>query len=203
MNSATRILIVDDHPFFSAGIRDALQPYPEYEVVATLEDGEQVMDSLTAYLPDIVILDINLPGINGLELLSQIKKKHSFIRIMILSMYMPGDVQLDMDNSSLDAYVIKNSGTETLLNALSALTSGNRFFDPIIHKNNHHSADKFSQRLKLSTREKDIIALLKEGLTSKEIAEKLFISELTVQTHRKNIMTKLEVRNVAELLKKV
>lgn len=203
MNSTIRILIVDDHPFFSAGIRNALLPYPEYEIVATLEDGNQVMDSLALHKPDIIILDINLPGINGLQLLPIIKKKYPATRIMILSMYMPEDVQLDLTNTTLDAYVIKNSGTETLLNALHELKNGSRFFDPIINKDNHHSTDKFSQRLKLSSREKDIIALLKEGLTSKEIAEKLFISELTVQTHRKNIMTKLGVRNVAELLKKV
>lgn len=203
MSLVIRILIVDDHPFFSAGIQNALLPYPEYEIVATLEDGNQVMDSLSQHKPDIIILDINLPGINGLELLPLIKKKYPATRIMILSMYMPEDVQLDLTNTSLDAYVIKNSGTETLLMALNELKEGNRFFDPIINKDNHHSSDKFSQRLKLSSREKDIIVLLKEGLTSKEIAEKLFISELTVQTHRKNIMNKLEVRNVAELLKKV
>lgn len=203
MISVIRILIVDDHPFFSAGIVNALQPYPEYQVIATLEEGNQVLDSLQTHQPDILILDINLPGITGLELLPKIRKEFPGTKIMILSMYMPEDVQLEEENPGFDAYVIKNSGTDTLLSALQELKNGNRFIDPIINKNNHHSTDKFSQRLKLSSREKDIIRLLKEGLTSKEIAEKLFISQLTVQTHRKNIMTKLNVRNVAELLKKI
>jgi DNA-binding NarL/FixJ family response regulator len=203
MKSTTRIIIVDDHPFFSDGIINALQPYQQYQVAGAFHHGHDVLPQVKNLCPDIIILDINLPGITGLELLTPLKKDFPQLKIMLLSMYMPSDVQLGPDNELIDAYVLKNSGTETLLAALQELTAGKRFFDPTIKNNNHHSQDKFSQQLKLSSREKDIIRLLKEGLTNREVAAKLFISELTVKTHRKNIMAKLGVRNLAALLKKI
>lgn len=203
MKSITRILIADDHPFFSDGIINALQPYPQFRVLETINQGNDVLPKVNQLNPDIIILDINLPGKTGLELLPLLKKDFPELKIMLLSMYTPSDVQLAPDNELVDAYVLKNSGTETLLAALHALTAGNRFFDPTIKNTNQHSHDKFSQQLKLSSREKDIIQLLKEGFTSREIAAKLFISELTVKTHRKNIMAKLDARNVAEILKKI
>lgn len=203
MKSIYHILIVDDHPFFIDGIINALAPFPEFKVTQTLQNGNDVLNQLANTRPDIIILDINLPGKTGLELLPLVKQQYPGIKIMLLSMYVPADVQLSPDNRFIDAYVLKNSGTEILVNALYAILKGNQFWDPLIKKNSLHGSDRFSQQLKLSSREKDIIQLLKEGLTSKKIAEKLFISELTVKTHRKNIMKKLEVKNIAELLLKI
>lgn len=202
MKPTNRILLVDDHPFFSEGLMNALRPHPEYIVVSSIQSGNDVMAAVRANEPDVLILDINLPGINGLELLPGLKQKYPQLKIMLLSMYMPADIRLDPEKQPIDAYVLKNSGTDILLAALEQVTAGERFFDPNIQSTNHHANDNFSRKLKLSSRELEILQLLKDGYSNKEISQKLFLSELTVKTHRKNIMTKMGARNIADLLRK-
>ncbi len=202
MKPTNRILLVDDHPFFSEGLMNALRPHPEYIVVSSIQSGNDVMAVVRANEPDVLILDINLPGINGLELLPGLKQKYPQLKIMLLSMYMPADIRLDPEKQPIDAYVLKNSGTDILLAALEQVTAGERFFDPNIQSTNHHANDNFSRKLKLSSRELEILQLLKDGYSNKEISQKLFLSELTVKTHRKNIMTKMGARNIADLLRK-
>ncbi len=202
MKQPNRILIVDDHPFFSEGLINALRSYPEYQVCGTIQLGTEVMSAIKQLTPTILILDINIPGINGIELLPQIKKEFPAVKIIILSMYLPADIRMQPEKEPIDAYVLKNSGIDTLLTALAELENNKRFFDPLITKNNLHSGDNFSRKLKLSTRELEILQLLREGYSSKEISQKLFLSELTVKTHRKNIMAKMDAKNVADLLRK-
>ncbi len=202
MKPTIRLLIVDDHPFFSEGLSNALRPHPEYLVVNSVQSGNDVMSALLHDEADILILDINLPGINGLDLLPRIKQKYPRLKIMLLSMYMPADIRLEPEKQPIDAYVLKNSGTDILLAALEQLKAGERFFDPNIQSTNHHANDNFSRKLKLSSREQEILQLLKDGYSNKEISQKLFLSELTVKTHRKNIMTKMGARNIADLLRK-
>ncbi len=202
MKPTNRILLVEDHPFFSEGLINALRPHPEYIVVSSVQTGDAVMNAVRLNEPDILILDINLPGINGLELLPLLKQKYPQLKIMLLSMYMPADIRLDPEKQPIDAYVLKNSGTDILLAALEHVTAGERFFDPNIKSTNHHANDNFSRKLKLSSREQEILQLLKDGYSNKEISKKLFLSELTVKTHRKNIMTKMGARNIADLLRK-
>jgi two-component system secretion response regulator SsrB len=202
MKPTNRILLVDDHPFFAEGLINALRPHPEYIVVSSIHSGSEVMAAVRTNDPDVLILDINLPGINGLELLPDLKQKYPQLKIMLLSMYMPADIRLDPEKQPIDAYVLKNSGTDILLAALEQVTAGERFFDPNIQSTNHHANDNFSRKLKLSSREQEILQLLKDGYSNKEISQKLFLSELTVKTHRKNIMTKMGARNIADLLRK-
>ncbi len=202
MKPTNRILLVDDHPFFSEGLINALRPHPEYIVVSSVQTGDAVMNAVRLNEPDILILDINLPGINGLDLVPLLKQKYPQLKIMLLSMYMPADIRLDPEKQPIDAYVLKNSGTDILLAALEQVTAGERFFDPNIQSTNHHANDNFSRKLKLSSRELEILQLLKDGYSNKEISQKLFLSELTVKTHRKNIMTKMGARNIADLLRK-
>ncbi|MBY0477188.1 MAG: response regulator transcription factor [Chitinophagaceae bacterium] len=202
MKQTIRILIVDDHPFFSEGLINALGSYPEYIVVAAIQNGNDVASAIKQYEPDILILDLNLPGTNGVALFPRLKKDFPALKIMILSMYMPADIRMQPEKELIDGYVVKNSGTDVLITALHELASGNRYFDPIIKSSNHHSGDDFSRKLKLSSRETEILQLLKEGYSNKEISQKLFLSELTVKTHRKNIMAKMDAKNIADLLRK-
>ncbi len=202
MKQPNRILIADDHPFFSEGLINALRPFPEYIVVDTVQAGAEVLSAVKKHIPEILILDINLQDISGVDLLPQLKKEFPLLKIMILSMYMPADIRIHPEKEPIDAYVLKNSGTDTLLTALNELVKGNLFFDPLIKSNNHHSNDDFSRKLKLSSREIEILELLREGYSNKEIAEKLFLSELTVKTHRKNMMAKMDAKNIADLLRK-
>ncbi len=202
MKQTIRILIVDDHPFFSEGLINALRSYPEYIVVAAIQNGNDVSTAIKQHGPDILILDLNLPGTNGVALFPRLKKEFPALKIMILSMYMPADIRMQPEKELIDGYVVKNSGTDVLITALHELASGNRYFDPIIKTSNHHSGDDFSRKLKLSSRETEILQLLKEGYSNKEISQKLFLSELTVKTHRKNIMAKMDAKNIADLLRK-
>lgn len=202
MKQTIRLLLVDDHPFFSEGLTNALRADPSYQVVASVQSGEEVIAAIRTHEPDMLVLDINLPGKNGLELLPELKQKFPSLKIMILSMYMPADIRLHPEKEPIDAYVLKNSGTDILLAALDTMRNNERFFDPNIQSTNHHSSDDFSRKLKLSSREIEILQLLKDGYSNKEIAQKLFLSELTVKTHRKNIMSKMGARNIADLLRK-
>ena len=201
MKPVTRLLIADDHPFFVDGLINAIRSYPQYDVVAAVHNGDEVETALKKHEPHILILDINLPGKTGLELIPRLKQKNAALKILVLSMYMPADIRLFETNDEVDAYVLKNSGTQTLLNALGQLTDGKRYWDPAIKTINHHSKDAFSSNLKLSSREKEILQLLRDGLSNKQISVQLFLSELTVKTHRKNMMAKLGARNIVELLR--
>ena len=202
MKESIRILIADDHPFFIDGVINALRTSPQYLIVATPHDGNLVNAAVKEHNPDIVLLDINMPGKDGIELCKEIKRQWPAIKVILLTMYMPSDVHLDLENELVDGYILKNSGSNILLHALEEVSQGLRYFDPNIHTQNHHSSDNFTNRLKLSTREKEILQLLTAGLSNKEIAAHLFLSEMTIKTHRKNIMGKLDAHNLADLLRK-
>ncbi len=202
MSQPFRILIADDHPFFSDGVINALLPYKQYEVVSNVTNAADVISAIPTSQPHIIILDINMPGQNGLELIGRLRNMWPHIKILVLSMYMPSDINLQPEKAGIDAYVLKNSGTETLLTALAEICKGEKYFDANIQRQNHHSDDGFSKVLKLSSREKEILQMIKDGNSTNDIAEALFISVLTVKTHRKNIMAKMDVKNVAGLIKK-
>jgi DNA-binding NarL/FixJ family response regulator len=151
---------------------------------------------------DFLLLDINLPPYNGLELLTKIKEEYRGLKIMILSMYQPSDIGLNLANFKGDAYVLKISGKNILEEALEGMKKGELYLDPNIIVA-HTFEDSFTQQLRLTKREKEIISLIAIGKTSKEIAEALFVAELTIKTHRKNIGKKLGTKNVADLILKM
>lgn len=202
MKENIRILLADDHPFFTDGVKTTLQAYPVYTIVAAIHDGLAVVKAVKEYNPQIVLLDVNMPGKDGIEITREIKKLMPETKVILLTMYMPSDIQLNPDDKLVDGFVLKNSGSEILLSALEYVSFGFRYFDPTIKLLNHHSSDNFTTRLKLSSREKEILQLLIAGYSNKEIAAQLFLSEMTIKTHRKNLMSKMDVHNLAELMQK-
>jgi DNA-binding NarL/FixJ family response regulator len=194
--------IAEDHPFFSKGVANALGLSKKYAIAGCIEKADDILPHLREHEPSILLLDINMSGQNTLSLLPAIKKQHPTLKIIILSMYQPGEVDYGASAKYIDAYVLKNSGAEILQHALTAVGENQKYMDPNTASTPGDNADRFSNKLKLSSREKEILALLKEGLPNKAIGERLFISELTVKTHRKNIMHKMECRNLAELIRK-
>ena len=202
MKQTLTILLADDHPFFTEGVSNALRDSRNYEIIATAGSGPEVMESMERKPADILLLDVNMPGINGLDLSKAIRKKWPDVKIILLTMYSPADLGISPETDVFDGFVLKNSGTGILLEALEQVGQGHRYMDPGAGSLNPHAEDPFSKSLKLSTREKEILQLLIAGLSNKEIASRLFLSELTIKTHRKNIMSKLGAHNLAELLRK-
>jgi DNA-binding NarL/FixJ family response regulator len=202
MNIPIKIFIAEDHPFYSKGVTNVLEAHSQYVVVGTTEFPLEIIPNLKSRKPSILILDINLSGYNSFDLIPEIKMVCPTIKILVLSMYLPSDINIVVVQKDIDGYVLKNSGTEVLINALNAISTNKKYWDPNIGSDGHHSNDVFTKKTKLSTRELEILAYLKEGFTNKQIAQKLFISEFTVKTHRKNIMSKMEANNIVGLLKK-
>jgi DNA-binding NarL/FixJ family response regulator len=202
MKKNIRILIADDHPFFTDGVKNSLHSSPQFEIIMTVHEGDSVAAAVKNHHPDIVLLDVNMPGKDGIEICKEIKKQSPVVKVILLTMYMPSDIQLNPEDEMVDGYVLKNSGSDILIKALDDVSNGLRYWDPNIKSLNHHSSDNFTNRLKLSTREKEILQLLTGGLSNKEIAARLYLSEMTIKTHRKNIMGKLDAHNLADLLQK-
>jgi DNA-binding NarL/FixJ family response regulator len=202
MKKPIKIFIAEDHPFYAKGVSNVLDNFNQFSIVGITGLASEIISNLKLLSPQILILDVNLSGYNSFNLIPDIKIAAPKIKILILSMYLPSDINMNEVKKEIDGYVLKNSGTEILVNALTEVSLNLKYWDPNIKTENHHSKDNFAQKLKLSARELEILALLKEGLTNKQISEKLFLSEFTVKTHRKNMMNKMEASNIVELLNK-
>jgi DNA-binding NarL/FixJ family response regulator len=202
MKKLIKVFIAEDHPFYAQGVSNALESNNQFSILGITEFPMEIIPRLKVLPPDILILDVNLAGFNSFDLIPEIKTIFPKMKILILSMYLPSDLNITDVQRYIDGYVLKNSGTEILINALNSLSANQKYWDPNVNADNHHSNDVFAKKLKLSTRELEILAYLKDGLTNKQISQKLFISEFTVKTHRKNIMSKMDASNIVGLLKK-
>ncbi|HMT77584.1 MAG TPA: response regulator transcription factor [Saprospiraceae bacterium] len=202
-------MVVDDHKMFVEGVQAIFSDSSHIQVVKTVHDGNEVMKSIenTPNL-DIILLDINLPNINGLELTKLISKKYPTIKILILSMYNNAEYIKEVLKEGASGYVLKNTDHEELLNAIQSVFAGNQFYSQSVTQTMMNSFAKKSQRnntdilqVKISKREKEILSLIIKEHTAQEIANMLFISLHTVETHRSNLMSKLGVRNSAGLVR--
>ncbi|MEY3849979.1 MAG: hypothetical protein RJA38_420 [Bacteroidota bacterium] len=195
-----KIGLIEDHPLFIEGLRNILILNRPVHIVFVASSKKELLERKNECREiDFLISDINLNGELCIEELSQIKSIIPALKIIALSMYQPWEIKLDLEDSIFNAYVLKNSGTKVLLDACMTILKGQNYFDPNIEVNEKQINPN---NVLLTSREKEIVAFLKSGKQNKEIAELLFLSEFTVKTHRQNIMRKLEVRNVAELIKK-
>ena len=209
MEKAIKVLIVDDHQIMLDGLVAILQSIPRVEILGTANNGllavTQVENGLS---PDIIIMDIDMPVMNGLDATKKIKEINPRIKIITLSMHHEkGVIQSAIDSGS-DGYMLKNSNREELQDGLETIFSGKKFFSTdvtfaLLSNSENISVDKLSSELNdLTERELDVLKNICEGLSNKEIADKLFISHRTVDSHRTNLMRKLDVHNVAGLIKK-
>jgi len=195
------IAITDDHLLFAEGIANIIAQQPGMELAFIASSAAEMLNLLKQQPVDILILDINLSPYNGIELTSQLKQKYPNLKIMILSMYQPTDIGLDLASFKGDAYVLKISGKHILEAALESIKNAILYFDPnivIVQP----VKDAFTSQLKLTKREKEIICLIALGKSTKDIATQLFLSELTIKTHRKNISEKLGSKGIADLISK-
>jgi two-component system, NarL family, response regulator NreC len=202
-----RILLGDDHTLLRQGLRKILQERPDWEVVAEAGDGRDAVRQALAVQPNIAILDIGMPLMNGIEATRQIVRRRPDIHVLILSMHANEAYIIQALKAGAKGYLLKDSADTELIRGVEVIASGKSFFSPEVAKvmlDNYvrHLAEKgIADRFDtLSEREREIFQLVAEGRSNKEIAELLSVSPATIETHRAHVLQKLDVHNTAELV---
>jgi DNA-binding NarL/FixJ family response regulator len=195
----TSIFIVDDHYLVIEGIRSLLQHEKNLEWMGHAMNAASCLDYLKRYQPNVILMDVNLPDKSGTELCKEVKKLYPSLLIVGLSTFNQQAVVRNMMDNGASGYVLKNATKEELLEAIDMIINGETYFSQEVV----HSLNEPQPRQPVITRrEKEVLQLIAEGLTNTEIADKLFISVPTVNTHRKSIIEKFEVKNTASLIGK-
>jgi two-component system response regulator NreC len=202
-----RILLADDHRIFRAGLRPLLAAEADMEVVAEAENGLRALELARELLPDIAVLDITMPGLNGLEVTRHLAQEAPSVRVIILSMHSDRRYVLEALRAGARGYLLKEGGFEELLVAVRAVADGRIHLGAAVGEQVIRDYvqlardDEGGAFAVLSGREREVLQLLAEGLATKEIADRLVLSVKTVESHRKAVMDKLEIHSIAELTK--
>jgi DNA-binding NarL/FixJ family response regulator len=194
------ILVADDHRIFLDGLKMIFAAESKYKIVAEASNGKDVLHYFQSHSPDFAIIDINMPKPNGFEICTEIKASHPHCKVIVLSMYNDPNFVKVFSKSGASAYVLKNAGKAELMNALDSALKGEFYISKELQAIPESPVDGFVKSQKLTKREVEIIQLLAKGESSTVIAKQLFLSTYTVNTHRKNILHKLGLKNVAELI---
>jgi DNA-binding NarL/FixJ family response regulator len=201
-----RILIADDHPIVRKGLRSLLEEEPEINVVGEAEDGTQALAEIERLRPDIAIVDMMMPGHNGLEVIRQAKKFYPTMQIIVLSMNSNDAYVIEALKRGASGYVLKETGPTELVESVRTVLAGRRFLSAQLPQrllttnltNFEIEADPYES---LTNREQEVLQLAAEGFTSAEIAQRLCISRRTVELHRANFMEKLGLRNQTDVVR--
>lgn len=194
-----RILIADDHRVFIDGMKAMLKEISGLEVVADAENGIQLIEQAGIHKPDVILTDIQMPLKDGIEATKEIHKLFPEIKIVALTMLNESMFIKKMLEAGAAGYVLKTIDKEELINVIHKVASGEKHFSAEVTAQLMNNFSQKSPLDALTKREKEILALIAQGLTDKEIAEKVFLSPLTATTHRKNILSKLGLKNKVEL----
>ncbi len=205
--STLRILLGDDHTIMRQGLRRILEEQPGWQVVAEAGTGRDAVRTMIDLEPDIAVLDIGMPVLNGIEATRQILRRLPLARVLILSMHADQSYITQAVEAGARGYLLKDSGGADLVQAVMTLMHGHSFFSPLVAK---IMLDDYTRRLgergaldrydSLSEREREVFQLVAEGRSSKEIADLLSVSPATIETHRTHVLQKLGLRNTAEVV---
>jgi DNA-binding NarL/FixJ family response regulator len=204
----TKILLVEDHEIVRQGLRALLERQQDIKVIGEASNGAEAVERLHEMQPDVVLMDMNMPVMNGLECTKLIRKKAFNVKILILSMHSNENYLTDMINAGADGYILKNSSREELLFAIQKVISnskyiGSEFAVDILTKQfhqNNNGESNFSN-IKISIHEREVLLLIAEGFTNAEIAKKLITSIRTIETRRKRLLEKTGTNNTATLIR--
>ena len=201
--STLKIAVVDDHQLFREGMISLLERSEDLEVVGDASSVDELFQLLAKHKVDIVLMDISMPGGDGLDAIEQARDKFPKVKFIVLTMHAEGQYVVKAVRNGAFGYLIKNADETELHEAIKQVSLGNKYFNKeISHLMIGNMAVEGESHKKLSEREMEVLQLVSNGKTTKEIAEELFVSTRTVETHRVNMMKKLNVQNTAELIKK-
>lgn len=199
--SRTRVILADDHTLVRAGIRRILESQPQFEVVAEAADGAAALAALAGSSADVLVLDLNMNGLEGIDVLRQAKRDTPQVKVVVLTMHAGREYVSRAIAEGADGYLLKDSAVQDLAAAIEAVMGGGTFFSPAIQQQMAEMVrDGQKQGLQgLTEREREVLTLIARGQSTKEIATTLDIGQRTVETHRANLMRKLGVKSVALL----
>jgi len=210
----TRIIIADDHSVVRSGLRLLLQSSPDFTVVAEAEDGEEAVALVDRHKPDVVVMDISMPKLNGIEATGIMKQSNPELKIIILTVHEDEEYVYQMLRAGASGYVLKSAGKKEIFAAIESALSGERFFSPGISKliiEGFIKRDKeqlqaqeqiqMHSKQQLTKREIEVLQYIAQGFTNRKIAEALFLSIRTINTHRTNLMQKLDIHDTARLVR--
>jgi two-component system response regulator NreC len=206
-----KILLADDHPLVRSGLIKMLEPFKEFSVIGEAGDGEEAVTLTKKLQPDIVIIDLSMPKLNGIEATKLIRKNNPEVKVLVLTMHDNEEYVYQILRSGAGGYMLKNSGKDDLATAIRAVANGERFFSPRVSEimveaylrkaGTRTEQPEMGNEIHLTKREHEILDYIADGLNNAQIAEKLFISARTVDTHRTNIMQKLDIHDAANLVR--
>lgn len=201
-----RLALADDHLVVREGLRAMLEAEPDFEVVGQTGNGSEVAALVERVHPDVLVLDLMMPGIGGLDVIRELSRRGGGTRIVVLSMHANEAYVLEALGSGAGAYVLKQSEAGELVRAVHEVAAGRRYLSPPLSDRAleaylRQSESGVPERATLTPREREVLQLVAEGHTSPEIADRLFISPRTVETHRSNLMRKLGLRTPADVVR--
>jgi len=202
-----KVLLVDDHAIIREGLRSLLDKQPEMKVIADTDNGRKAVELVRELLPDIVIMDITMPGLNGIEATRQIIAEFPDVKVIALSIHSKRRFVADMLSAGATGYILKECLFDELVQAIKAVAAGGRYLSPRITDVvvsdyvKRLSATAYSPFEALKTREREVLQLVAEGKSTKQIALDLHVSTKTIEANRRQIMEKLNIHSVAELTK--
>ena len=210
----TRIIIADDHSVVRSGLRLLLQSSPDFSVVAEAQDGDEAVTLVDRHKPDVVIMDISMPKLNGIEATGIMKQSNPDLKIIILTVHEDEEYVYQMLRAGASGYVLKSAGKKEIFAAIESALSGERFFSPGISKLiiegfikrdkeqlQAHEEPHTHSKQQLTKREIEVLQYIAQGFTNRKIAEALFLSIRTINTHRTNLMQKLDIHDTARLVR--
>jgi DNA-binding NarL/FixJ family response regulator len=197
-------VIAEDHDITREGIRAVLNQHTQARIVDAVSDGLAVVPAVEAHEPDVLVMDLSMPGLSGLDVLRTLRRRQPDTKVVVLSMHSDDSYILEALALGASAYVLKGESATELIEAVREVIRGRRYLSPSLSQQLLDAAtgdgvvrDRYDT---LTDREREVLQLSAEGLTSREVGERLFISHRTVEKHRQNIMAKLGLRNLAELV---
>lgn len=204
------VSIVDDHPMVISGLTNMLQSFKHIHVISHFFNGKDLLDGLPQYLPDVILMDIMMPGIQGPDLVKQVKALYPQIKVLaVTSLDTPGQIR-NMMQCGCSGYLLKNTDQNILLDAIEQTFAGAEYIEPalkeqlvqsVLRFKEKNETSNYAQKIVLTRREKEILQLIIQENSNQEIADKLFVSLRTVENHRFNLQQKLQVKNMIGLVK--